>query len=82
MTDRLISQTQNNIVFMLFMTIVFAGLRLCSVIDWSWIWILSPVWIFPAAVVGIVFCGITFGVISAFVDLAFCCISRWRRGEH
>ena len=26
--------------------IVFIVLKLCKVIDWSWLWVLSPTWIF------------------------------------
>lgn len=27
------------------LTIVFIVLKICGVIDWSWIWVLSPIWI-------------------------------------
>lgn len=27
------------------LTIVFAILKLCKVINWSWVWVLSPLWI-------------------------------------
>lgn len=27
------------------LTIVFVVLKLCGVIDWSWWWVLSPLWI-------------------------------------
>lgn len=27
------------------LTIVFIILKLCGVINWSWIWVLSPIWI-------------------------------------
>lgn len=27
------------------LTIVFIVLKLCNVIEWSWLWILSPLWI-------------------------------------
>lgn len=27
------------------LTIVFVVLKLCGVIDWSWWWVLSPIWI-------------------------------------
>lgn len=30
--------------------IVFIVLKLCSVLDWSWVWVLSPFWI-PAAII-------------------------------
>jgi len=27
------------------LTILFIGLKLTNVISWSWIWVLSPIWI-------------------------------------
>ncbi len=27
------------------LTILFIALKLCNVIDWSWWWVLSPMWI-------------------------------------
>jgi membrane protein YdbS with pleckstrin-like domain len=27
------------------LTIVFIVLKLCNVIDWSWLWVLAPLWI-------------------------------------
>ena len=27
------------------LTIAFVVLRLCHIIEWSWVWILSPLWI-------------------------------------
>lgn len=35
------------------LTILFIGLRLGGLIDWSWWWVLSPLWI-PLAVVALV----------------------------
>ena len=35
------------------LTVVFIVLKLCEVIDWSWIWVLSPIWITLLAVLGI-----------------------------
>ena len=34
------------------MTITFIVMKLCGVIDWSWIWIVAPIWI-PIACVGV-----------------------------
>ena len=25
--------------------VVFIVLRLCGVIDWSWVWVLAPIWV-------------------------------------
>ena len=32
------------------LTIVFIVLKLCKVISWSWLWVLSPIWICAALV--------------------------------
>lgn len=31
--------------FLGLLSIVFITLRLCNVITWSWVWVLSPIWI-------------------------------------
>lgn len=35
------------------LTIVFIVLKLCGVINWSWIWVFSPMWISAALCVAI-----------------------------
>lgn len=35
------------------LTIVFIVLKLCGVIDWSWVWVFSPMWISAALCVAI-----------------------------
>lgn len=37
--------TIKTISFSGLLTIAFIVLKLCHVIDWSWIWVLSPLWI-------------------------------------
>ena len=37
--------TYNGIGFAGLLTIVFIVLKLCGVINWSWVWVLSPLWI-------------------------------------
>lgn len=32
-------------IFTIALTLVFVILKLCHVIDWKWIWVLSPLWI-------------------------------------
>ena len=39
------SRNNNGIGFVGLLTIVFVVLKLCGVIDWSWWWVLSPLWI-------------------------------------
>lgn len=38
--------------FMGFLALVFIALKLCGVITWSWIWVLSPIWI--SAIIAVV----------------------------
>lgn len=40
------------------LTIVFIVLKLTNVINWSWLWVLSPVWISFALVIAIVLIGL------------------------
>ena len=35
----------NGISFAGLLAIVFIVLKLCGVITWSWVWVLSPIWI-------------------------------------
>ena len=37
------------------LTIVFITLKLINVIDWSWWWVLGPLWIPSATVISIIF---------------------------
>lgn len=35
------------------LTILFIGLKLGKIIDWSWVWVLAPVWLPLTVVIGI-----------------------------
>ena len=39
------TSTSSGIGFTGLLTIVFIVLKLCHVIEWSWWWVLSPIWI-------------------------------------
>jgi len=38
-------ETRAGIGFAEALTLLFIALKLCGVISWSWIWVLSPIWI-------------------------------------
>lgn len=38
------------ITFFGLLTVLFIGLKLTKVINWSWGWVLAPLWIPPAAI--------------------------------
>lgn len=45
--------TSGGISFLGALTILFVGLKLMGVISWSWLWVLSPIWI--CALLGVAF---------------------------
>ena len=51
-----------NTEFFELLTIAFIVLKLCNVIEWSWIWVLSPIWI-PCVVVIIIW--LVIGIIAS-----------------
>ena len=46
--------TDGGIGFLGALTILFIALKLTHVIDWSWWWVLAPLWIPVAVVLGII----------------------------
>lgn len=67
------SKQKNEIVvsggigFLPALCLIFITLKLCNVIDWSWWWVLAPIWIPIAAVIAIllIVC-IVWGIASLF----------------
>ncbi len=47
------------------LTILFIALKLTNVITWSWLWVLSPIWISFGLVIGIVILVLIIGIIAA-----------------
>ena len=46
--------TNGGIGFLGTLTILFIALKLTHIIDWSWWWVLAPLWIPVAVVLGII----------------------------
>ena len=46
-------KTSSGIGFCGLLAIVFIALKLTGYIAWSWLWVLSPIWIPPAVVIAI-----------------------------
>jgi len=40
------------------LAILFIGLKLCNIIDWSWLWVLSPLWLGAAVFIAVILMGI------------------------
>ena len=45
------TNVNGSIGFIELLQIVFIVLKLCGVINWSWVWVLSPLWISIAVVI-------------------------------
>ena len=45
------SDNNNNIGFLGILTIVFIVLKLTEFIEWSWLWVLAPLWISASLVI-------------------------------
>lgn len=54
------SSSSSGIGFIGLLTILFIGLKLTDHIDWSWWWVLAPIWLVPGLLVG--FAGAVFAV--------------------
>lgn len=37
--------TNNGVSFPTILGLIFIILKLCNVIDWSWVWVLAPFWL-------------------------------------
>lgn len=54
-----VSSSSGGIGFFGLLTILFIALKLLGVITWSWVWVLSPIWI-PLMVVILIIIGMIF----------------------
>ena len=62
---KLDSNKSGGIGFVGLLTVLFIGLKLTNYIDWSWWWVLAPMWITPAIILSVfVFIGAGIGVIG------------------
>ncbi len=60
--SKITSSSSSGVGFLGLLTIVFITLKLTDFIDWSWWWVLAPLWI-PAAICGIIVVVIFLGLI-------------------
>lgn len=58
-------QTTSGIGFTGLLTIVFIVLKLCGVIQWSWWWVLSPLWIVGGIVLIVIVVALLMAVFKA-----------------
>lgn len=60
--------TVNGCGFSGLLTIAFIVLKLCGVISWSWLWVLSPLWIGFAITMAILLIGLIVCAIALLID--------------
>lgn len=49
------------------LTVLFVGLKLGHVIDWPWIWVLSPLWISALITIGVILLIFLFVLVLAII---------------
>lgn len=63
--ETITTSSSGGIGFAGLLTIVFIVLKLCGVISWSWLWVLSPIWIsFGLALILFAIAGIIILIVS------------------
>ena len=58
---KIVNNNRSGVAIVELLTVVFVVLKLCKVIDWSWVWVLSPTWIWIALLAVVLVLGIAFG---------------------
>jgi ABC-type siderophore export system fused ATPase/permease subunit len=49
------TSVNGSVSFIELLQIVFIVLKLCGIINWSWVWVLSPLWISITVMIIVVF---------------------------
>ena len=57
-------KTKGGISFMSLLQIAFIVLKLCKVIEWSWLWVFAPTWIIPTLLAIVLIVAIIIGFIK------------------
>ena len=61
--------TSSGLGFFGALTLLFIALKLCGVINWSWVWVLAPLWISFIVFLIVLFIGILIIAIIGVKDL-------------
>lgn len=51
----------NSLGFFEALFLLFLGLKLCGVIEWSWWWVFAPMWVPPLLIITIMLAYLVFG---------------------
>lgn len=61
------NSSSGGISFAGLLTVLFIGLKLTGYIAWSWWWVLSPIWITFAVVIGVILIILAFLIIKEVI---------------
>jgi len=64
------SNSSSRVSFLSLLTLLFIGLKLTGYIDWSWWWVLSPLWGGLALVIAIILITLAIQIVSAVAAYA------------
>jgi len=64
MSEKVVVKGSGGIGFAGLLTIVFIVLKLTGFISWSWLWVLCPLWLGLALVLGIAIIALVIGAIA------------------
>ena len=62
------NKSNSGLTFTGMLTILFIGLKLTGYIDWSWWWILSPIWITMIIVLTALLVAVIYPLIDAYIQ--------------
>lgn len=62
------NKSNSGLTFTGMLTILFIGLKLTGYIDWSWWWILSPIWITMIIVLTALLVAVIYALIDAYIQ--------------
>lgn len=62
------SSSSSGIGFVGLLAILFIALKLLGIIDWSWMWVLSPLWISTACAIPIIILGFAIAILKVLME--------------
>ena len=54
-------------LYTVLLTLLFLGLKLAGSIDWSWWWVLSPLWLLPVVTLFLAFTFVAVGALARLI---------------
>ena len=68
----MLSNGDYRVSFFVFMTILFVAFKLANIIEWSWLWVLGPVWIPLVSILTLALAWIALALITLIIAAIYC----------